>query len=148
MGRNLWLAWIVFLCIFSSKFIKNNYYFRLSHQSCFPHSFRTCTIRQEMIPSGICTLESNLVDLFNESLKPLCLTPEHLLGFQYCFNFLQALFVILEFYFLFDQFFGSFAFLLTQSSSSPSLWPQLYKLIHYSFTQFILHYSDHYLLFP
>ena len=96
----------------------------------------------------ICTLESNLVDLFNESLKPLCLTPEPLLGFQYCFNFLQALFVILEFYFLFDQFFGSFAFLLTQSSSSPSLWPQLYKLIHYSFTQFILHYSDHYLLFP
>ena len=43
----------------------------------------------------------NLIDLFIEYI--VCLTPVPLLGFEYWFIVFQALFVVLEFYFSFDQ---------------------------------------------
>lgn len=86
--------------------------------------------------------ECNLFDLVSECI--VWVTPEPSLEFQYGFIFLQALFVILEFYFLFNHApFVSFALLLTEPSSVIELYSLglrsitllFYHLIHPLSTQ-------------
>lgn len=88
-------VFVYFFPVTSSKLIiKFNF---LSHQLFFAYYCRTYSHKYKMTtPSSVCIL----LLLFAPSAILLNFSVNTLLGFQYCFLFLQVLFVILEIYFL------------------------------------------------